>query len=257
MILWPLCADVADTTPHFDLLAGEFGRRPRTAVFLYPADDAVYDEWVDDGPVAAAVVDGLDQFVDYGALGGYAAFTLAASEPFVADDAGAEYADTTKAAFVDAFEAYTERHPELCGARGLHYGVAGGFDGGGGFSADELDELAFSTNCRMVVGTASEDAARVEAFTKQELGHALIGYRHLAKTSVLVERGSHMHEHDTGVVYPSGEVSPMAVTYHDSHAAHGACANGDLHFRGYNPNYTDCTKIAVRRTAEAVFGGEG
>ena len=241
-------------TDYFELV-DQAGRTGSVAVvFLYPFDERVDENWVGpDGPVTEAARDALRQLYDFGAVDQYELFRLRPSAGYIATDDAVSDDDETKERFVEAFEDFTEAHPELYEYAGLHYGVGGTFDGGGGFSADELNELAFRTNLRMVIGTGSGDRDRVDAFTKQELGHGFMSYNYLRKTSALVETGGHPHEHDTGVVYPPGEVSPMAVTYHDTHARHGACGNGAVILDGYNPNYTVCTKLAVKRTANKIY----
>lgn len=239
---------------YFDVIDWNSGYSPFARIFLYPYNDAVSNEWIGyDGPVSNAAVDGVQQLVNSDAIDGFEVLKLKDSETFIEEDDNVANDDSSKGSFIDAFETYTDNNPDYYQFTGLHYGIGGGFDGGGGFSNDELEELSFQTNGRMIIGAGSGNVDRVKTFTKQELVHAYSAYNYLESNTNLVDSGSHMHEHDTGLVYTSGEISPMAITYHDSHARHASCDNGRSDILGYNPYYTSCTKQAVKKCGEEIY----
>ena len=241
---------MAVPSEYFDLVDRKTGSGPFAEIFLYPNDETVDDNWVgSSGPVTNAVVDGVRQLVNACAINWYEVWKLSDSETFPNKD------DSSKSAFLDGFREYFNDHQgDYCDFTGLHYGVGGNFDGGGGQNIDDLNEMAFQTNSWTFLGAGSGNTDRVKTFAKQELLHAYIAYNELYDTD-LMDGGEHdnQHEHDTGLVYTSGEISPMAITYHDTHAGDGRCANSRSDILGYNRYYTTCSEEAVKRTAEMIF----
>lgn len=238
---------------HFDLIKAASGTGPAISVFLYPNTSSVKDTWLgSNDPVTEAVIDGAQQLyngcpnVDW-----YEVWRLKSSETYPDSSA------STKSEFSTGFEDYLKNGSgtEYYNYSGVHYGVAEGFDGGGGAPVYELKETGFETKCWMVIGAGSFDIDRAKTFTKQEMLHGYVAYDDVRDNYYMkhdIDRG---HEHDPGQVDSNGNVSPFVITYSDTHAGHPnngdsrACNNGVSSASGYDPNYTDCTKAAVDDTA--------
>lgn len=239
---------MATPDDYFDRVDHGDGIGPYANIFLYPNNSTVDENWVGmDGPVTNAAVDGVQQLYSYDAVEWYEVWKLESSEDYPNND------DSDKLTFSDQFQNYLENHPDYYQFTGLHYGIGGDFDGGGGpESITKVSETAFETNATMVIGTGSGAKDRIQTFTKQEMIHAYMAAEVVESTDLIKDDLGDDHEHDTGLVRrDNGNITPMAITYQDSHAKHGRCANSDF-VLGYSPTYTDCTKEAVRLTKQEV-----
>lgn len=56
-------------------------------------------------------------------------------------------------------------------------------------------------------------------------------------------------EHDLGMVYGDGSVSPMATGYVSEHDDHGTCSPNNWYLNTYKTRMTDCTKTGLKRTS--------
>lgn len=237
---------MATPSDYFDLIDYGSGTGQFASVFLYPNNSTVDTNWVGtNGPITDAIKDGLQQLYDYGSIDWYEVWKLKGSETYPKKD------DTDKNSFAGEFSWYlNSEHPEYYQFKGLHYGIGANFDGGGGTSADSLSETAFRTNTWMIMGAGSGNTARAKTFAKQEMLHGYTAYKSLESTN-LMDSGGHMHEHDPGLVYVGNEVSPFAITYHNTHAGHAKCDSTGAD-PGYHPDFTSCTKDAVLKTKNRV-----
>lgn len=129
---------------------------------------------------------------------------------------------------------------------GCHVGVDGSFSGGAAAPSDCSGCTSFVSSTVAVVGVGT---------FKEHFKNTAI--QEVLHTSIRKDLGSvkeylgDNNEHDLGVVYSDGSVSPMATGYEDTHARHGQCDTKNVYFGFYNTELTYCTKNSVYRTAEA------
>lgn len=228
---------------------------------LYP-NDSTQDQYLyDDGYVKVALENAMDTLVAENAISGYTIARVRMDHDWEYPDCS----DGSKDTFAGEFESWLmNSSPYYSDYVGIHFGVAGGFDDAGGsnnsfydFDPDGSSTTAFDEAHVFYLGTDTFNYDRIRNFSIQEPMHGFISY-HVAVNQGLVDSGSHTHEHDTGKINLSKEVTPMATTWTSAtnktnHAKHGQCSTTLDHDSGqYHPEITDCTIDAVKYTADAA-----
>lgn len=255
--------------PGLETIANKDGSGNEAVVFLYPNDSRADSYIKSSGVISEAVVNGLDQLESNGAIGGYEVYRFI-------PDSYPELPDSTKGEFSSSFfdwltksDADGSTNRGYWGARGVHFGIARGFDGAGGenklpyrdaefgdgFDFNDSGSTAFNEPLQMVLGTGSLNDERIRSFAIQEPLHQFIAFE-LIRNGSYVDNSGHEHEHDLGVVYSNNATSPMATTYasgSNQHAYHGSGASdGCDNFYDwdgfYSQDLTRCTIDAVNIT---------
>lgn len=209
---------------------------PEMYVYLYPNESEEDDECEDE--IHAAIDDNLSDLLNKGVINYYEIYISYAHPSLDESD-------------ISMFRSqFTDWLGSRLDYKGIHVGVADGFDDANGQDVEGSDcQTGFSTGTHAVVGTsASQD--KYTNYAVQEPMHNVIRYD-LPKVQDLIHPdGTKMHEHDLGNIDVYQRVTPLATLYESTHADHGDCATPEDWNGNYRSLITSCTVDAVDYTAQ-------
>lgn len=129
---------------------------------------------------------------------------------------------------------------------GCHMGISGSFNGGVAWGGTNT---SYNYGRAAVTGVLSGVKEHYGNIAIQECFHTIIR-DDLPQMDGLIED----EEHDLGIIYSDGSVSPMATSYEGDlgstdHAHHGSCDPNNAFVGTYKRQLTSCTIDAARYTS--------
>lgn len=218
---------------------------PPLSVYLYPNNSAQDD---DASAIADYLKTALDQifydsidYYDISIYNGYLNLRGDTKDHFWTD-------------FTDWYSTTTTNHSSTTtysDYAGCHMGIAGGFNGGRAHGCDGDNRTAYNRGAAAVTGVLNSVKEFYGNIAIQELFHTIIRDDLGSVNSMIVDE-----EHDLGIIYGDGSVSPMATSYEgdfgsEDHAHHGECSPDNAFFETYKATLSNCTVDGARYTSNA------
>lgn len=199
--------------------------------YIYP--DSNSEENLCESPIRTALTHALDQLYDYSAID-YYDLNINYDHPNVSYSSRGDY--------LTKFNNWLDSKGYSSYA-GTHLAVENGFYGG---KADNGTGVSsFNSGRAAVAGVSLYVYPYIKNTVIHEALHPTID-EDLFDVWAMLSDGD---DHDLGKVYGDGSISPIATSYDDSHARHGECTSNAVYLETYKTELTDCTKEAVKVTA--------
>jgi len=201
-------------------------------VYLYP--NAYHLDNEAENATNAAITSLGDQLYNNGIIG-YYEININYDHPYLeADD---------RHTFLDNFNTWYQNQG-YDDYKGAHVGLENDFVGGKAFLSNSSGGTIFTNSWPAVFGTYGVKE-EWQNTAMHEVMHTMIREDLSSVADMIVEE-----DHDLGIVYSDGSVSPLATGYAEEHAHQGTCSPSNAYAGYYKKSLSECSKDAIEYTAQ-------